>query len=239
VTAEWPRLHAPDGFVRPEALRQLRPGRVGRRLASGLRPRVMRTVVGSFYADRLGWVALAVAAVVLTYGGGAAMFWFHAIYLGEGGPRISPWLHWSLDSTAGFVGLTPPIALILPVAAWLSAPANGSINPAGSRRPFRFALIGGILLALVAAPGPILHDNLIGRGTWLADEITERWGGHEYYHSVGVPYHAPVSVKIGQQIAAGVVIYVSLLWTVVHVLRLAHPPAPPPRPRRAQRRWGS
>ena len=199
----------------------------------------MRTVVGSFYADRLGWVALAVAAVVLTYGGGAAMFWFHAIYLGEGGPRISPWLHWSLDSTAGFVGLTPPIALILPVAAWLSAPANGSINPAGSRRPFRFALIGGILLALVAAPGPILHDNLIGRGTWLADEITERWGGHEYYHSVGVPYHAPVSVKIGQQIAAGVVIYVSLLWTVVHLLRLAHPPAPPPRPRRAQRRWGS
>lgn len=210
----------PDGFVRPEALRQLRPSRVIPRLAYGLRPHVLRQLVRSFYSDRLAWAALVVCAVTLTYGGGAAMFWFHAIYLEEGGPEISPWLHWMLDSTAGLIGLTPPIAVILPLATWVTGRGPmGSINPAGSRRPTRFALVGGALLAFVTAPGPVLHDTFIGRGTWLADLITDRWGGHEHSYAVGTPQEASVLLEMGQQIAVGVVIYPSVMWITVRVLR--------------------
>lgn len=224
--AHRPYPLAPDSFVPNGALAGLRPRRVLRRLVIGLWPRVLAQIVRSFYADRLGSVALLMCAVILTYGGGAAMFWFHAIYLGEGGPAISPWLHWALDSTAGFIGLTPPISIILPVAAWVTAPASGSINPAGSRRPIRFAVIGGVLLALVAAPGPVLHDTFLGRGTWLADQITEWWGGHEYHEWTGTPQEASIPVKIGQQIAAGALIYVCLMWIAVCLLRWLAP-APP------------
>jgi hypothetical protein len=77
---------------------------------------------------------LALCAIALTYGGGAAMFWFHAIELGEGGPAISPWPHWGLDSTAGFLGLTPLIAVIVPVAAWAAVDAGGGCGPGGSPR---------------------------------------------------------------------------------------------------------
>src|SRR5439155_8840188 len=58
----------------------------------------------AFYGDRLAWIALAVSAFIICYGGGAVLFWFHAIYLGEGGPAISPTAHWLLDSTAGLIG---------------------------------------------------------------------------------------------------------------------------------------
>jgi hypothetical protein len=70
-----------------------------------------------YYRDRLARRALIVCALALAYGGGAVMFWVHAVYLGEKGPAISPYLHWALDSTAGFIGLTPPLAVILPLAA--------------------------------------------------------------------------------------------------------------------------
>jgi hypothetical protein len=183
------------------------------------RLRTLLTVVRGFYAEPVGWVALGVCTVLLTYGGGAVMFWFHAIYLGEGGPAISPWLHWLLDSTAGFLGLTPAIALILPVAAWLGTPStDGAAGVPGDPTALaRCALVGGGVLALVTAPAPLLHDALIGRGTPLADRITHLWG--HGFEATGERQDVSAVVEMAQQVTVGVPTYVLLLGLGLFVVR--------------------
>jgi hypothetical protein len=103
-------------------------GRVGR-----LRPGVLarRTVreYAAFYRDRLAWLALGTTAVTLCYVGGAIMFWFHAVRLGEGGPAISWYAHWLLDSTFAFVGLTPVLFVLLPLATWAARALAGRSAP--------------------------------------------------------------------------------------------------------------
>lgn len=194
------------------------------------RPRGVR----DYYADQVAWAGLALCTLVLTYGGGAAMFWFHAIHLGEGGPAISPWLHWGLDSTAGFLGLTPLIAVILPVAAWATVDAGGRV------RAGRFAVVGGGMLALVAAPAPLFHDTFLARGTWLAGRITELWGDPRYASVAAHHHHESPLFEMGQQVLAGVAIYVPLTWLGLMLARTAvsrggagadgrrRPPPPPP-----------
>ena len=60
-------------------------------------PRQVYRLVRDFYRKPSSWLALAISSVVLVYGGGALMFWYHSIYLGEGGPAISPALHYFID----------------------------------------------------------------------------------------------------------------------------------------------
>lgn len=57
--------------------------------------------------------------------------------------------------------------------------------------------IGGILFALATAPGPIVHDHLVGRGTWLAGELTKLWGDGRPL----VPHHryAPVTAMLSRR----------------------------------------
>jgi hypothetical protein len=87
-----------------------------------------------------------------------------------------------------------------------------------SIRPFRYALVAGTLLALIAAPAPILHDELIGRGTWLAAQMTDLWGhGH---HMTGRPQEVSVVIAMEQQAAVGIPTYVAVLWVTVMVARL-------------------
>jgi hypothetical protein len=178
-----------------------------------------RAVVRAFYADPLAWTGLAVAMLVLTYGGGAVMFWFHAVYLGEGGPAISPWLHWAMDSSAGCIGLTPAIALIIPLAAGTSLedrPGGGSVRV----RPGLFALVGGVLLAVVTAPAPLVHDTLLARGTWLGEKATTMWGGQ---HSVshGVLYEKGSAwFEMGQQVVVGILTYVPLMFVTLMAVRV-------------------
>lgn len=187
------------------------------------------TVVRTFYSNRRAWLALLASAVILSYGGGAVLFWFHAIYLGEGGPAVSPWLHWVLDSTAGFVGLTPPIAVILPLAAWMARlPAAVSEGPDGSAavgtqgvHPLRFAVVGGALMAVVTAPGPFLHDLLVARGTFIGDQA-ERWFGNGD-EPTGSPQEVTWLVEAAQQVGAGLPVYATMFvvaWLVVH--RVVH-----------------
>ena len=178
------------------------------------------TTVRDFYADRRSGLALLVSAIILIYGGGAVLFWFHAIYLGEGGPAVSPWLHWALDSTAGFIGLIPPIAVILPVAARAGTPA-------------RFAVTGGVLLAFATAPGPLLHDTLVARGTFVADRVERLFG--RGYEPTGEPQELPLLVEAIQQVGAAIPVYVTLFalaWLLVHRLVPPHRTrgagAPPP-----------
>ena len=123
----------------------------------------------AFYRHRSAWLTLAVTSVALCYIGGAAMFWFHAIALGEGGPAISWYAHWLLDSTFAFIALTPALFLIIPFAAW----AAGRLAAERSEhRPWLYVGLTGGLFALVTVPGPIAHDLFVARGTWLADTVT-------------------------------------------------------------------
>ena len=89
------------------------------------------------------------------------MFWFHAIALGEGGPAISWYAHWLLDSTFGFIALTPALFLIIPFAAWA---AHRLAGDRVGQRPWLYVALTGGLFALVTVPGPIAHDLFVARG---------------------------------------------------------------------------
>jgi hypothetical protein len=117
----------------------------------------LRALTG-YYRDPLSWLILAVTTVVLCYGGGLVLFWYHSVELGEGGPQISWLAHWVLDSTFGFVALTPVLALILPAAAWTARWLAGS-RPI---LPWLYAALAGLLFALVTTPGPIAHASSSG-----------------------------------------------------------------------------
>jgi hypothetical protein len=180
-----------------------------------LRPAACLSMLTDFYRDPLAWFGGLVSLLVLAYAGGAVMFVLHAVVLGELGPAISPVEHWALDSTLGFVGLAPLVALVVPVAAWLvRAEVDGEAVPALS-----YAAIGGTLFGLATAPAPIVHDLLVGRGTWLANRVTESLGGPSV---IGQHVHGdtvPQVVSIASQVAVGIPTYILMLWLA---LRLVH-----------------
>jgi len=197
-------------------------------------------LVREFYRQPFAWLLLVITDVTLVYGGGAAMFWYHSYFLGEGGPGISPYLHWFIDSTVGLVGLTPAAVVILPIAAraaWdaaptrragrgdaLEGPAGGprdgtvdtdSATPvARTVRPVTFMAVAGILFAMVTAPGPIVHDNLVGRGTWLAGQITKLWGDGR---PLSPNHHYPVITSVLTQEAFGLPLYPALIGLLLTV----------------------
>ncbi len=125
------------------------------------------TYLLEYYRDPVALLSLVATSLLLTYGGGAVLFWFHAIYLGEAGPSLIPVMHWVVDSTLGFFALTPPLALLIPVALRKAErPRSGVVQP------WRFAIIAGTAFAIITAPGPLVHDAAVGRGKWLAVHIT-------------------------------------------------------------------
>jgi len=175
----------------------------------------LRRAFVDFYRDPVAWLALAVTSVLMCYVGGAVMFWFHAIELGEGGPAISPYVHWFLDSTVGFLTLTPVLVLLLPVATWAAEALAGGVR---TLVPWLYAVLAGVAFAFVTTPGPIAHDLLVGRGTWLAAQVTEMFGDpnaplaprHEY----------PVLAALTQQLGAGLPLYIALMLLAVLVVRV-------------------
>src|SRR5262245_57392687 len=84
--------------------------------ALSLRPTAVAKLLFQYDRQPASWLILIITSLVMIYLGGAAMFWFHAIYLGEGGPAISPVLHWFMDSTAALL-LTPILFMVLPLAS--------------------------------------------------------------------------------------------------------------------------
>nr|MDT0657314.1 hypothetical protein [Micromonospora sp. DSM 115978] len=202
------------GPARPAA-RASRPVRAALRGLPG--------AVVDFYRAPAAQLALIVTAIMLCFVGGAAMFWFHAVYLGEGGPAISQPAHWLLDSSFAFVGLTPALALILPLAGW----AARSVGPGGRLVPWLYALVGGTAFAAVTTPGPLAHDALVGRGTWLADRATDLIGDPGATLAPTPDY--PPLAAMTQQFGAGVPLYVGLmLLTVALLRRLLRPAGPQP-----------
>jgi hypothetical protein len=199
--------------VRPTGPAQQRPNGLVQRVRHELRPGSYAQLVMNFYRDPLAWFGLLVSMLILAYAGGAVMFVVHAVVLGELGPAIPPVTHWALDSTLGFVGLAPIVALILPLAAWAACPDGGTVRPAV------YAGVGGLLFALGTAPGPIAHDLLVGRGTWLANQVTLLLGG------TSVAGHAqPIelgseALSIAMQVLVGVPTYVALVWVALRAVR--------------------
>ncbi|GIH03472.1 hypothetical protein Rhe02_15390 [Rhizocola hellebori] len=176
----------------------------------GWRPTELAQHIRSFYRHRIAWAALAISSLVLIYGGGAVMFWYHSILLGEGGPAISPALHWFIDSSVGLVALTPVLALIMPVAA------RFCLLPSGEPGAGRFALAGGLLFALATTPGPVMHDTFVGRGTWLADQVTKLFGDGRALpptQSIEVP------VSMALQLGFGIPVYIVLMWLSLVIVR--------------------
>jgi hypothetical protein len=150
-------------------------------------------VIRDFYRNRQGWLVLAVTTLCTSYIGGAVMFWVHSIWLGEGGPDIPPVAHWLLDSSAALIGLTPALALILPFAA-------------RTARPWQYAVAAGTAFAAVTIPGPIAHDLLVARGTWLANHVTHLLGPGNGGPAAGAD-DVPTIVSMGYQFAIGVPTY--------------------------------
>ncbi len=169
-------------------------------------------VVVSFYRQRSSWLLLAFSAVVMVYIGGAAAFALHAVILGEGGPAISPVVHWLVDSTAGVFALTPVLFVLLPFAT-----RYATVEP-GAFRPHRFALFGGAWFALATTPGPIMHDALISRGTWLADRVTEIFGDGRALEPAN---DVPVMLSMTYQFTYGLPVYIGLMWLVIALGRRA------------------
>jgi hypothetical protein len=175
-----------------------------------------RRTVRAFYARPLGWAALLVTSAFLAYGGGGVMFWFHAIYRGEQGPAIGDVQHWLFDASLGFLALTPALFFILPAALWALDRAR-----VGSRRlkAVTYPLVVGVLFGVVTGPGPLLHDWLVGKGTFLAD-LAERVFGHDpsvAARTAEAATHSGAS-SVLLQIVVGIPVYVAFgllaLWTV-------------------------
>lgn len=177
----------------------------------GWKPTELAQHIRSFYRRRVGWLALAVMSLVLVYGGGAVMFWYHSVLLGEGGPAISPALHWFIDSSAGLLALTPALAVILPVAARLCQRGSGQVG-AG-----RFALSGGLLFALATTPGPLLHDAFVGRGTWLANQVTDLFGDGR---TLPPAQTIDPLVSMALQIGFGIPVYIVLMGLSLLIVRI-------------------
>lgn len=174
-----------------------------------------------FYAQTLARRMLATTSVLLAYGGGAAMFWLHAIHRGERGPAINHWFHWVLDSSLGFLALTPLLFFILPAALWGLSRLRGQ----RSASLVVYAGVVGLLFALATAPGPLLHTLVAGAGTPLAEAATNLFGsdpGVAAHHHLPAVSHSPAA-SVLVQVAVGVPVYGAVTWLSFHVVRMTVP----------------
>ncbi len=157
------------------------------------------------YGRRGSRLMLVVAAVLLCFGGGAVMFWFHVDVRGERGPALNPWVHWLLDSTLGFIGLAPLLFLLLPTAYLVAAKGQRSLPAVG-------ALVGAGF-ALATGAGPAVHNVLVGQKGPLGRWATDTFGADPMVaeHNLRAMSHSAV-VEGLLQIVVGLVVYILLSW---------------------------
>jgi hypothetical protein len=170
-------------------------------------------VVRSFYQRPVAWFALVVSAAFLTYGGGAVMFWLHAVVRGEAGPAIDNVHHWLLDSTLGFIALTPLLAVIVPLAAWR---ARGEGRSADSG----YILVAATVFTAFTGPGPLLHNMVAGAGTPLANLATRIFGADAAAaaRSMHAPSHSAWSEGL-LQLFVGFPVYLACTWLALRFVR--------------------
>lgn len=169
-----------------------------------------------FYRRPVAWVALVVTAAVLTFGGGAVMFWFHAVFRGEQGPAIGDFHHWALDSTLGFVALTPVLAVIVPLGVW----AAGSRDPRGRLGLRVYVISVAVLFTLTTGPGPFLHNLVAGSGTPLAGLATDLFGHDAAVAARNMHVHDRSPFAEGLlQLVVGLPVYLLGTWLALAVVR--------------------
>ena len=167
----------------------------------------------AFYRRPVAWVALLVSSFLLTFGGRAIMFWFHAIFRGEQGPAIADVHHWALDSSLGFIALTPVLALILP----LGVRAVGSDDRSGLQA---YVLTVAVLFTLTTGPGPFLHNLVAGAGTPLANLATDLFGHDAAIAARNVHVHDRSPITEGfLQVAIGLPVYLFFTWLALRLVR--------------------
>ena len=173
--------------------------------------------VRGFYGHPIAWAGLIVSAAFLTYGGGAVMFWFHAIVRGEDGPAIHNMHHWLLDSTLGFIGLTPILALILPLSVRQATDTGG---PRPRVRLGVYVAATAFTFTAFTGPGPLLHNAVAGAGTPLADLATRVFGEvqDERAHDLHVRPRSPVRESL-LQLGVGLPVYTTCTWLALAVVR--------------------
>lgn len=161
--------------------------------------------IRAFYSRPVAWLALFVTSALLAYGGGGAMFWFHAIYRGEDGPAINDWYHWLFDSTLGFVALTPALLFILPAALATIRRLEGRLE---RPRAVVYTVLVGVAFGVVTGPGPLLHNALVGREAPLGRLATEVFGRDPDVAARVAGEHSALS-DVLLQVAVGVPVYVT------------------------------
>jgi hypothetical protein len=173
--------------------------------------------VRTFYSQPVGWAALIITSVILTYGANIVIFWFHAIYRGEQGPPISDVLHWLLDSTLAWVALTPLLFFLLPGALYVlrRSQSRGSL-----RKATAYVILVAVAFGVATGPGPLLHDKLVGVYTPLG-----RLVGDLLPHDPAViarnataPEHSPLMEGL-LQVVVGVPVYIVAGLLALTVLR--------------------
>jgi len=175
-------------------------------------------VVRCFYGRPIAWAALVVSAAFLTYGGGAVMFWFHAVVREEAGPAIHDLHHWLLDSTLGFVALTPVLAVILPLAVWH---ASAAAEPGARARLWVYVAATATLFTLFTGPGPLLHNVIAGAGTPLADLATRIFGEAPGAVTEVMHVHARSALTEGLlQLCVGLPVYTACTWLGLGFVRV-------------------
>ncbi|MEO6121627.1 MAG: hypothetical protein ABIW46_00520 [Acidimicrobiales bacterium] len=167
-------------------------------------------ILVQFYRRPVAWAALVVSSALLCFGGGAVMFWFHAIFRGEQGPAIADVHHWLLDSSLGFVALTPVLALILPLGVWL---ADG-----GGSRTYVAAVAA--LFTVTTGPGPFLHNIVAGADTPVARVATNVFGhdGGVAARNMHVLDRSPLAEGL-LQVLVGLPVYAACTWLAMGLVR--------------------
>lgn len=169
----------------------------------------------AFYRQPLAVVALLLSSLLLSFGGGAVMFYFHAIVRGEQGPAIADAHHWLLDSGLGFVGLTPVLAVILPLGV-------RAVSRAGRFGRQAYVLTVAVLFTGLTGPGPFLHNQIAGGGTPLADFVTELLGSDAGVAARNL--HAQERTPLTEgllQLVVGLPVYLFFTWLALELVRSA------------------
>jgi hypothetical protein len=182
------------------------------------RLRQLTATMTGFYNDRSSRASLLASALLLCYGGGIVMFVVHYVVRRECGPPINAGWHWLLDSTIGFVALTPLLAVLLPAAAMLlrwrtgTPPTRPAVGP--------YSVLVGAAFAVATAPGPFVHNLIVGAGRPLARLATVVFGVDQVAlaHNAHAVEHSAVSEGI-VQLAVGLPLYIALTYLAISMVR--------------------
>ncbi|MDT4991113.1 MAG: hypothetical protein QOH97_1005 [Actinoplanes sp.] len=182
------------------------------------RVRQLTATMTGFYTDRSSRGSLLASALMLCYGGGIVMFVVHYVIRRECGPAINAGWHWLLDSTIGFVALTPLLAVLLPAAAMILHRRTGTPPTRPAVGPY--SVLVGAVFAVATAPGPFVHNLIAGAGRPLAQLATVVFGEDQaaLAHNAHAVEHSAVSEGI-VQLAVGLPLYVAFTYVAISMVR--------------------